>query len=138
MHVLDATMLYGPGGGGVARYLSERRAWLARSAYYRHTLVVPGPFDGESGDGELTVATWAHAAAARRWPLRAVRWLRVMRRCAPDIIEAEDPGLVGWVAMQTARELGIPLIAFCHSDVASFVARRMGAPAAVPVRAYLR
>src|SRR5207249_11842666 len=30
MHVLDTTMLYGPMGGGVARYLKEKRSWLAR------------------------------------------------------------------------------------------------------------
>ena len=28
---------------------------------------------------------------------------------APDIIEVEDPGLVGWIALDAARELGIPL-----------------------------
>jgi hypothetical protein len=43
MHVLDTTMLYGPGSGGVARYLNEKRAWFAQSPSHRHTLLVPGP-----------------------------------------------------------------------------------------------
>ena len=55
-----------------------------------------------------------------------------------DIIEAQDPGLVGWVALNAARDLGVPLIAFCHSDVVGAVARRMGPPAGAVMRSYLR
>ena len=61
-----------------------------------------------------------------------------MRRYEPDIIEAQDPGLVGWVALNVARELAVPLIAFCHSDVVGTVARRLGPPAATVMRSYLR
>src|SRR5690349_6118017 len=138
MHVLDATMLYGPMGGGVARYLKEKRAWLARNSPCRHSVLVPGAFNGIGEDGEHFIATWAPNEASRRWPLRASPWLHAIRRYAPDVIEVEDPGLVGWVALHAARELGVPLVAFCHSDVAGHVARRFGALAGSVTRAYLR
>src|SRR5438067_720349 len=138
MHVLDTTMLYGPMGGGVARYLKEKRNWLARYSSCRHSLLVPGAFNGIGEEGEHFIATWAPTVASRRWPLRASPWLHAMRRYEPDIIEAQDPGLVGWVALNVARELAVPLIAFCHSDVVGTVARRLGAPAATVMRSYLR
>ena len=138
MHVLDTTMLYGPMGGGVARYLKEKRTWLARNSPCRHSLLVPGPFNGIGEEGEHFIATWSPNEVSRRWPWRVAPWLRAMRRYAPDIIEAEDPGLVGWIALYAARELGIPLVAFCHSDVAGTVMRRFGPAAGAVMRAYLR
>jgi alpha-1,6-mannosyltransferase len=138
MHVLDTTMLYGPMGGGVARYLKEKRSWLARNSPCRHSLLVPGAFNGIGEDGEHFIATWAPNEASRRWPMRTSPWLHAIRRYAPDIIEAEDPGLVGWVALHAARELGVPLVAFCHSDVAGHVARRFGAAAGRVTRGYLQ
>jgi len=138
MHVLDTTMLYGPMGGGVARYLKEKRSWLARNSPCRHSLLVPGAFNGIGEDGEHFIATWAPKQAARRWPLRTSPWLNAIRRYAPDVIEVEDAGLVGWVALHAARELGVPLVAFCHSDVAGHVARRFGSLAGGLTRAYLQ
>ncbi|HEY2818598.1 MAG TPA: glycosyltransferase [Casimicrobiaceae bacterium] len=138
MHVLDTTMLYGPMGGGVARYLKEKRSWLARNSPCRHSLLVPGAFNGIGEDGEHFIATWAPNEASRRWPMRTSPWLHAIRRYAPDIIEAEDPGLVGWVALHAARELGVPLVAFCHSDVAGHVARRFGTAAGRVTRGYLQ
>ena len=138
MHVLDTTMLYGPMGGGVARYLKEKRNWLSRNSPCRHSLLVPGPFDGIGEEGEHYIATWAPNEAARRWPWRASPWLHAMRRYAPDIIEVEDPGLVGWAALHAARELDIPIVAFCHSDVAGHIGRRLGRVAHAVTRAYLQ
>ena len=131
-------MLYGPMGGGVARYLKEKRSWLARNSPCRHSLLVPGPFNGIGAEGEHFIATWAPNEAARRWPWRVTPWFQAMLRYAPDIIEVEDPGLVGWIALHAARELGIPLVAFCHSELVGTVARRLGPIPATVMRAYLR
>ena len=120
MHVLDTTMLYGPTSGGVARYLKEKRGWLARYSSCRHSLLVPGGFDGIGEEGEHFIATWAPTAASRRWPLRVTPWLRAMRRYEPDIIEAQDPGLVGWVALNAARDLGSHVVALRNLRRSSF------------------
>src|SRR5207302_9672712 len=73
-----------------------------------------------------------------RWPWRATPWFQAILRYAPDIIEVEDPGLVGWTALHAARELGIPLVAFCHSELVGTVARRLGSVPATVMRSYLR
>jgi alpha-1,6-mannosyltransferase len=136
LHVLDATMLYGPGSGGVARYLREKRAWLARHGAARHTLLVPGPCDGVGPSGEILVRTLAVTRAAYRWPCDPARWVREMRARQPDVIEAGDPGPVGWTAWYAARRLGVPLVGFCHSDVVRMVDQRLGAVAGAIVLRY--
>jgi alpha-1,6-mannosyltransferase len=136
VHILDATMLYAPGSGGVARYLREKRAWLARNTTIRHTLVVPAARDGVGPYGEILVRTRALTRSAYRWPWHASRWVREMRARAPDLIEAGDPGPLGWMALSAARQLGVPLLAFCHSDVVRLVAHRLSPPVAAIVRRY--
>ncbi len=138
MHVLDTTMLYGPGSGGVARYLNEKRAWFAQSPSHRHTLLVPGPRDSIGAGGERFVATLALGAARRRWPFDLPRWARAIVDCRPDLIEVEDPGLPGWAALHAGRVLDVPVVAFCHVDLATALRRRFGAAMDAIAREYLR
>jgi alpha-1,6-mannosyltransferase len=139
MHLLDTTMLYVPAtSGGVARYLREKRAWLARHTSVRHTLVVPGPRDGVGPSGEILVRTRALTGSPYRWPYAAWRWSREIRSRAPDLIEAGDPGPLGWIALDAARRLDVPLVAFCHSDVVRLVHHRLGSVAGTIVREYVR
>ena len=50
--MVDITMLYAPRSGGVKRYLDAKRAWLARHRpQVSHTLIVPGPRAGLTGQG---------------------------------------------------------------------------------------
>ena len=136
MHVLDTTMLYGPPGGGVAQYLRAKREWLARAGC-RHTMLVPGPRNGRGPDGEQCLATWTPRPGGWRWPVAPARWSRAIVRHAPDIIEAGDGGPLGWAALRAARELGVPLVAFCHADAAAFVRRRFGSASEAVAERYL-
>jgi alpha-1,6-mannosyltransferase len=131
-------MLYGPQSGGVARYLREKRGWLARNTGIRHTLVVPDVRDGVGPHGEILVRTRAFTRSPWRWPYDAPRWVREICARAPDLIEAGDPGPIGWIALHAAHRLGVPLVAFCHSDVVRLVAQRMSRPIALVVREYVR
>jgi len=131
-------MLYAPQSGGVSRYLREKRSWLAHNTGMRHTLVAPAPHDGVGPFGEILVRTPALAPSPYRWPLDAPRWVREICARAPDIIEAGDAGSLGWIALYAARRLGVPLVAFCHSDVVKLVAQRMSRPVAAVVREYVR
>lgn len=137
-HLLDTTMLYGPMTGGVARYLREKRAWLARHTRMRHTLVVPALRDGVGPYGEILVRTRTLTHAAYRWPWDAPRWVREIVARAPDLIEAGDPGPLGWIALHAAHRLGVPLVSFCHSDVVRLVDQRYGAVGAAFVQQYAR
>jgi alpha-1,6-mannosyltransferase len=130
-------MLYAPHSGGVTRYLNEKRMWLARHSSIRHTLVVPGLRDGVGLHGEILIRTRALTQSPYRWPYHATRWLREICARAPDLIEAGDPGPLGWIALRAARRLDVPLVAFCHSDVVHMVAQRLSPPIARVVRQYL-
>jgi alpha-1,6-mannosyltransferase len=138
VHLLDTTMLYGPQSGGVARYLREKRGWLARNTGMRDTLVVPDLRDGVGPHGEILIRTRAFTRSPWRWPYDAPRWVREICARSPDLIEVGDPGPIGWIAMYCAHRLGVPLVAFCHSDVVRLVAQRVSRPAALLVRQYVR
>jgi len=138
MHLLDVTMLYAPTSGGVVRYLRAKRAWLRAHTSIRHSLLVPGPIDIRAPGGERHLRTWALRSRGHRFPFALRRWTREIRACGPDLIEAGDAGPEAWAALAAARELDVPLIAFCHSDIVRMAARRFGATAAAAVRAYSR
>jgi len=138
VHLLDTTMLYAPTSGGVARYLREKRAWLARHTSMRHTLIVPALQDGVGPHGEITIRTRPLVRSPYRWPYAASRWLREIRACQPDLIEAGDPGPLGWMALHAARTLDVPLISFCHAEVVRMVEQRFGSFWALWVRQYAR
>src|SRR5271155_5268283 len=56
--LVDTTMLYAPRSGGVKRYLSAKRAWLAaQRPHVRHSLVVPGAADSYDGQGLWSIYT---------------------------------------------------------------------------------
>jgi alpha-1,6-mannosyltransferase len=137
-HLLDTTMLYAPHSGGVTRYLREKRAWLARNTAMRHTLLVPALRDGVGPCGEILVRTRAFTRSPYRWPYDVTRWLREIYARAPDLIEAGDPGPLGWIAMRAAARLDVPLVAFCHADVLRMSDVRVSPGVRMFVREYLR
>jgi alpha-1,6-mannosyltransferase len=138
MHLLDVTMLYAPTSGGVVRYLRAKHAWLRQHTSVRHSLIVPGGNAARGSNGEIFVRTLAFNTRGHRWPLAAWRWVREIRACAPDLIEVGDAGPEAWAALRAARLLEVPIIAFCHSDIARMATRRLGATAGVAARTYGR
>ena len=137
-HLLDTTMLYAPHSGGVTRYLREKRAWLARHSAMRHTLIVPALRDGVGPCGEIMIRTRALTRSPYRWPYDVPRWVREICARGPDLIEAGDPGPLGWIARHAARRLDVPLVAFCHADVLRMTAIRFSPALNGGVREYLR
>jgi alpha-1,6-mannosyltransferase len=104
----------------------------------RHTLVVPALRDGVGPRGEILIRTRAWTRSPYRWPYDAPRWVREMTARAPDIIEAGDPGPLGWIARHVASRLSIPLVAFCHADVLRMSAQRFSPAMDGAARLYLR
>lgn len=139
MHIADITAFYARESGGVKRYLHAKRDWLAARASFRHTLVVPGRQDLLSPPGIIHLPSIplpnsaGYRLPAGRWKVRDV-----LCDLAPDIIEAGDPYFYAAPALNAAGDLGIPAIAFCHSDVHSLVRRWIGAIPARLVARYLR
>jgi alpha-1,6-mannosyltransferase len=45
---------------------------------------------------------------------------------APDLIEAGDPFTPAWAALSAGQHLGVPVVAFYHSDLVRLVGTRLG------------
>ena len=126
LHLVDATMFWSPTGGGVRRYLQTKHAWLARQPRWRHTIAVPRV--AGAGADAATLPSWPlPASGGYRLPLRRRAIARVLVELRPDLIEAGDPYRVAWGALDAARSLGIPALAYCHSNVAA-MARLVAGP----------
>ena len=126
LHLVDATMFWSPTGGGVRRYLQTKHAWLARQPRWRHTIAVPRV--AGAGADAATLPSWPlPASGGYRLPLRRHAIARVLVELRPDLIEAGDPYRVAWGALDAARSLGIPALAYCHSNVAA-MARLVAGP----------
>lgn len=140
-HLVDCTMFWSAHGGGVRRYLETKRDWLTRRAGWRHTVVAPGATGAGLGD----CGGWPlPLSGGYRLPLRRERGARAIAAQAPDLIEVGDPYRLAWSALDAARRLAVPTVAFCHSNLAAMAAMLAGGnglPASLARRAagaYLR
>lgn len=134
-HLVDATMFWSVTGGGVRRYLLIKQAWLKRQDGWRHTIVAPGAAGNDMAD----CGGWPlPLSGGYRLPIRREQAAALIARQAPDIIEAGDPYRLAWSALDAAQRLGVPAVAFCHTNLAAMAGRLMGlhgAPAAYARRA---
>jgi len=114
-HLVDATMFWNPsGGGGVRRYLLAKRCHLVRGGAWRHTIVAPGA----RGDGMVDCGGMPlPMSGGYRLPWRRAAAARLIAAQRPDIIEAGDPYLLAWAALDAARACRVPAALFCHSDL---------------------
>ncbi|MDQ2928953.1 MAG: glycosyltransferase [Pseudomonadota bacterium] len=140
LHLVDATMFWSATGGGVRRYLLAKQAWLAQRPDWRHTIAVPG-IDASSGMAALPSIALP-GSGGYRLPVRRVAIGRVLAALQPDLIEAGDPYRVAWGALDASRSLGIPAVAYCHSNIEQLArlaaGRRWGDAAARAARRYAK
>ena len=129
-------MLYAPRSGGVKRYLSAKRAWFAaQRPHVRHSLVVPGAADSYDGQGLWSIYTAPLPFGdGYRWPASRTAWMNLLIRQRPSLIEAGDPYTPGLAALRAGQRLGVPVIGFCHTDLAALAALHFGEWAEKPVR----
>ena len=134
--LVDTTMLYAPRSGGVKRYLSAKRAWLAQNRpQVRHSLVVPGAADKYDGQGLWSIYTAPLPFGdGYRWPASKTAWMKRLIRQKPSVIEAGDPYTPGLAALRAGDKLGVPVVGFCHTDLAALAALHFGEWAEKPVR----
>jgi alpha-1,6-mannosyltransferase len=136
VRLVDTTMLYAPRSGGVKRYLSAKRSWLATNRpHVRHSLIVPGAADSYDGRGLWSIYTAPLPFAdGYRWPASKTVWMKRLMRQRPNLIEAGDPYTPGLAALRAGAKLDIPVIGFCHTDLAALAALHFGEWAEKPVR----
>ncbi len=104
-HLVDVTTYWSTAGGGVARYLRDKRRYAAMRAGWRHTWVVPG--DCEAPDrsvGGIRIPL----SGGYRFPLLRGRVAHLLARLQPDLIEVGDPFRLAWAGLDqeaTLRQL---------------------------------
>jgi len=127
MHLVDTTLFYSPTSGGVKRYLTAKHAWLKAHTSWQHTIVVPAEVDCmEPGEVSTLSGFPVPGTFNYRLPLNPRRWSRLLSALAPSLIEAGDTFQPAWAACQVARERGIPIAAFYHSNLPQILGRRFG------------
>jgi alpha-1,6-mannosyltransferase len=119
VHLVDVTMFWSEHGGGVARYLRTKQDWITRHPGWQHTLLVSGP----AAEGRATLkAPPLPFSHGYRMPLNRSRAAKQLVALQPDIIEAGDPYRTAWSALDAGWRLGIPVTAFCHSNLLELAA----------------
>jgi alpha-1,6-mannosyltransferase len=117
-HVLDTSMFWGP-AGGVRRTLGARHERLPAHGF-SHTVLAPGARgDGLVDCGGITLP----GSGGYRVVLSRSRAARLIERQRPDLIEAADPYRLAWASLDAARRLGVPAVAFCHSNLPLLIGR---------------
>lgn len=130
MIICDVTQFYSPFGGGVRRYLTEKRRFVARETSDEHVLVVPGIHNSYERDGRLhtyTIKSPPISATSRYRALLNQKALRaLLQQIQPDIIESGDPYQVAWTALREAQAMGVPIVGFYHSHFPEAYLRTAG------------
>jgi alpha-1,6-mannosyltransferase len=72
-----------------------------------------------------------------RWPRSVGSTARVLHALQPDLIEVGDAGPCALAALRIKRRLGIPTVAFYHSDLPQLIGDRFGNTAMTGARHYL-
>lgn len=134
-HLLDITMFWSPRGGGVARYLRSKRDWLGAHSNWRHTIMTPGASTPETiGIAAMPLPF----SGGYRFPLRRNATARAIVRQQPDLIEVGDPYRCAWAALDAGQQLGVPVVAVCHSNVEALAKQWLPRASHALVRQYLR
>ncbi|KFI06373.1 glycosyltransferase [Massilia sp. BSC265] len=126
MHLVDITMFYAAEGGGVSTYLNAKSRWLARYGWARHTIFSPNVSDNEAPSLMRVPAVALPGIHGYRMPVSVAAAVRRVRAVRPDLIEAGDAGHSAWAALRLRQQLGIPAVAFYHSDLPRLVQNRFG------------
>lgn len=135
-HLVDTTMFYAPRSGGVKRYLTAKRAWIAKARpELKHTLVVPGARTADDNRGLVTVGSVKIPfGSGYRWPTSVRKWTAELVTQRPDLIEAGDPFGPGLAAQDAGQRLGVPVVGFAHGDPSAQAAIHFGEWAEAPAR----
>jgi alpha-1,6-mannosyltransferase len=134
-HVVDTTMFWSPTGGGVRRYLLAKHAWITRHTSWRHTIAAP------AADTPGVVALPAMVlpgSGGYRFPLRRRALSAALRALQPHVIESGDPYRLAWASLDAAQALGIPAVAFCHSNLELLGRHYFGLMGCMAARHYAR
>lgn len=127
MKICDIAQFYSPLSGGVKRYLMDKQRSLAARPGAHHLLIVPSHRDAVTRSATSTMheVKSPRLIGSRSYRLLISRRkiLEIVRAEQPDLIEVGDPYRTAWIGLEAGRELGIPVVAFYHSDFPRAIGR---------------
>ena len=126
LHIADITMLHAPASGGVRTYLEAKADWMRSRPGMRHSLLVPGNAFECDGEIHTLPAPRIPFGKGYRFPTLRKAWVEKLVSLKPDLIEAQDPYVPGWAAVEAGEKLGVPVIGYYHSDLPRLVGSRVG------------
>lgn len=126
MHITDITMFYATASGRVRTYLEAKRNRLATLPGVTSSLVIPGARHTVSESIHEIPAPPLPFSQGYRFPLKREGWRRELIQMAPDLIEAGDPYVTAWAALDAGRDLDVPVVGFYHSDLPRLIGNRLG------------
>ncbi|WP_404377120.1 glycosyltransferase family 4 protein [Vreelandella aquamarina] len=126
MHIADVTMFHAPASGGVRTYLQAKHRVLSRTPNLRTSLLVPGAERDSLGDHHTLPALRLPLGQGYRFPLRRRPWRDALVDLSPTLIEAGDPYVTAWAALEAGQRLGVPVVGFYHSDLPHLMGDRFG------------
>jgi alpha-1,6-mannosyltransferase len=137
MHLVDITMFYAAQGGGVSTYLNAKARWLgAHHAGIRHTIFSPNPCTAQPAVRAIPSVALP-GIHGYRMPRSVRAPTRLLQAARPDLVEVGDAGHCAWAALRLQQRLGVPALAFYHSDLPNLLGRRFGAAGACVARRYI-
>ncbi len=149
MKICDIAQFYSPLSGGVKRYLLDKQRFIAARPGCHHVLIVPSHRDHVTRTEATTLyeikSPRLIGSKSYRLLISRAKILDAVRRERPDLIEVGDPYRTAWIGLKAGKELGIPVVAFYHSDVPRavcrtverFAGRWMGEFLAGPIQRYV-
>lgn len=150
MTICDIAQFHSPLGGGVKRYLHDKRLRLEARPGCRHVLIIPSYRNHvTAGPGHAVYEIESFrlpGSKSYRMLLDKRRILEAVRREKPDLIEIGDPYRTAWIGLEAGRQLGIPVVAFYHSDfpraldrtIVRFSGPLIARALSAPIRRYIR
>jgi alpha-1,6-mannosyltransferase len=139
LHIVDTTLFFAPHSGGVKRYLLAKNQHLNNMPGVRHTLLVPGERTSWVAPGVRQLrAPRIPGSGGYRIPWRLRAWRNELCELQPNIVEAGDPYHLAWMVRSAADHLGVPAVAFVHSDASRLLGSVFGSLAENVAERYLR
>ncbi|GGX91650.1 hypothetical protein GCM10007160_18870 [Litchfieldella qijiaojingensis] len=127
MHIADITMFHAPTSGGVRTYLQAKHRHFAQLRDIDASLLIPGSERLSLGSLQTLPAPHLPLGKGYRFPLRRRPWHDALVELQPDVIEAGDPYVTAWAALEAGQMLGVPVVGFYHSDLPRLMGDRFGA-----------
>ena len=119
--VLDITEFFGETSGGIRTYLLEKAKYVEARAGLRQVIVVPGPHDAVTEAAGVRCYRLRGAPIPGQAPYRLMLGRAPIRRIVaherPHVIEVGSSFAVPWLVRGVAREIGVPLVYFYHSNL---------------------